>query len=44
MEINKKENNFIFTYKLKKGISREKGGIKVLNDLQFPESMLKELN
>ena len=45
MEIKKSPNNedFNFTYKLKKGISKVKGGIKVLNDLQFPESIIKEI-
>jgi hypothetical protein len=36
------ENNtqFVYTYKLEKGISRVKGGIKVLVDMKFPQSIL----
>lgn len=39
------ENNgeFIYTYKLKKGISTLKGGIRVLKDLEYPEEILKEI-
>jgi DNA mismatch repair ATPase MutS len=34
---------FNYTYKLKKGISTLKGGIKVLKDLGYPEEILKEV-
>jgi len=32
---------FNYTYKLKKGISTLKGGIRVLKDLEYPEEILK---
>lgn len=35
---------FNYTYKLKKGISTLKGGIRVLKDLNYPEEILKELD
>ncbi len=46
MKINKKldSNDYDFTYKLKKGISKVKGGIKVLKDLEYPELILKNMN
>ena len=34
---------FNYTYKLKKGISTLKGGIRVLKDLGYPEEILKEV-
>lgn len=34
--------DFIYTYKLQKGISNVKGGIKVLCDLQYPEYIINE--
>ena len=34
---------FNYTYKLKKGISTLKGGIRVLKDLGYPEEILKEI-
>ena len=36
-----KEHDFMYTYKLIDGISRVKGGIKVLRDLMFPKSILR---
>jgi DNA mismatch repair ATPase MutS len=35
-----KEEQFVYTYKLERGISRVKGGIKVLMDMKFPKSIL----
>ena len=43
MEISKTEKDFEFTYKIKKGISKTKGGIKVLKDLNYPEHILKNI-
>ena len=34
--------NFDYTYKIKTGISSVKGGIKVLKDLKYPESILSD--
>lgn len=36
-------NKFIYTYKIKKGISKVKGGLKVLVDLHYPEKVLQYL-
>jgi hypothetical protein len=43
LEIKKKDDNFEFTYRLKKGISKIKGGIKVLKDLEYPEEIIKSI-
>ena len=44
MEINKNNENFDFTYKLKKGISKIKGGVKVLKDLEYPDEIIKSIS
>ncbi len=36
--------NFTYTYKLVKGISSIKGGTKVLNDLNYPKTIVKSIN
>jgi len=41
MNINTENNNFIYTYKLKKGISEIKGGVKVLKDLNYPSEIIE---
>ena len=45
MEIktNKNNNDFKFTYRIKKGISKIKGGLKVLKDLQYPDTIIDKL-
>jgi DNA mismatch repair ATPase MutS len=40
MNIIEKENDFKYTYELKKGISNVKGGVKVLKDLDYPEEII----
>ena len=40
MEINNNDNDFTYTYKVVSGISKVKGGIKVLKDLAFPEEII----
>lgn len=43
MEVNVKENfHFEYLYKLNKGISKIKGGVKVLRDLKYPEDIINE--
>ena len=37
-------NDFKFTYKIKKGISKIKGGLKVLKDLEYPEMIIKTID
>ena len=46
MEIKKNKDNddFKFTYKIKKGISKIKGGLKVLRDLDYPEDIITSLS
>jgi len=40
MKINKNKNDFEYTYKINKGISKIKGGLKVLIDLKYPKDIL----
>lgn len=42
MDIEERNEDFVYTYKLVKGISNIKGGIKVLNDLNYPEEIVNE--
>ena len=42
MEIKKLKNDFICNYKIKKGISKIKGGIKVLKDLNYPYEIINK--
>lgn len=42
MDIEEGNEDFIYTYKLAKGISHIKGGIKVLNDLNYPQEIINE--
>jgi hypothetical protein len=37
---NKTPDSFTYTYKLKSGISTIKGGVKVLNDLDYPQEII----
>jgi len=41
MKTKNTENNFIYTYLIKKGISEVHGGIKVLYDMQYPDEIIK---
>jgi hypothetical protein len=40
MKTIKHDNNFKYTYEIKKGISRTKGGLKVLQDMEYPKEIL----
>ena len=40
MKTIKKNDNFEYTYKLIKGISKIKGGLKVLHDMKYPKEIL----
>ena len=44
MNVLKKNNDFVYTYKMKKGISKVKGAQKVLKDLSFPENIINGMN
>ena len=41
MCVTKKEDDFIYSYKMKPGISVVKGGVKVLTDLNYPQDIVK---
>jgi hypothetical protein len=43
MQINQIKDDFEFTYKLKKGISKTKGASKILKDLEYPEHILNSI-
>ena len=45
MEINKDKDtgDFNCSYKIKKGVSKVKGGLKVLKDLEYPEEIIKNI-
>ena len=43
MKIIENNNKFKYTYKLIKGISKIKGGTKVLNDLNYPNSIVNSV-
>jgi DNA mismatch repair ATPase MutS len=38
----KKQIDFKYTYKLERGISSVKGGIKVLRDMNYPDEILND--
>ena len=38
----KNEEDYKFTYKLKKGINKIKGGMKILKDLEYPENIISK--
>jgi hypothetical protein len=40
----KKYSEFIYTYELEKGISKTKGGVKVLNDMNYPNEIIENAN
>ena len=40
MKTIKKNDNFEYTYKLIEGISKIKGGLKVLTDMNYPKEIL----
>lgn len=42
MKIDMDGEDFVYTYKLEKGISNIKGGVKVLRDLEYPEYIINE--
>jgi energy-coupling factor transporter ATP-binding protein EcfA2 len=41
IKTNDEMNDFIYTYNLKNGISKVKGGIKVLRDLEYPKEIIE---
>ena len=44
MNVVKKDNDFVYTYKMKKGVSKVRGAQKVLKDLAFPENIINGMN
>jgi hypothetical protein len=44
MDVNVLENGeFIYTYKIKKGISKIKGGVRVLKDMDYPKEIIDSI-
>jgi DNA mismatch repair ATPase MutS len=44
MEVNVLEDgSFEYTYKIKKGISKIKGGIRVLKDMDYPQEIINTI-
>jgi len=44
MQVNNSEKGFVYSYKMIEGISEIKGGIKVLEDLHYPSSIIQDSN
>ena len=44
MKTVKKNDNFEYTYQLDEGISKIKGGLKVLHDMKYPKEILDLAN
>ncbi len=44
MKTEKTNNSFEYTYKLEEGISKTKGGLKVLHDMKYPQEILDLAN
>ena len=42
MSVKRNGEDFHYTYKLTKGISNVKGGVKVLKDLEYPDEIIRE--
>ena len=38
-----KDGSFEYTYKIKKGISKMKGGVRVLKDLNYPDHIINTI-
>jgi DNA mismatch repair ATPase MutS len=36
-------DNFNYTYKIKKGISKIKGGVRVLKDMDYPQEIINTI-
>ena len=43
MKVNNNAKDFEYTYKIKKGISKVKGAMKVLQDLNYPENIITNM-
>jgi|UniRef100_A0A6C0H3S7 energy-coupling factor transporter ATP-binding protein EcfA2 len=43
MKVNTNSKDFEYTYKIKKGISKVKGALKVLKDLNYPENIITNM-
>jgi DNA mismatch repair ATPase MutS len=43
MKVNNNAKDFEYTYKIKKGISKVKGAMKVLKDLNYPENIITNM-
>ena len=36
-------DSFVFTYKMKKGISKVHGALKVLEDMEYPDEIVQDV-
>jgi DNA mismatch repair ATPase MutS len=41
--IEKQDSKLIYTYKMKKGISKVQGAIKILEDMDYPDEIIKDV-
>ena len=42
MQVYQKGQDFQYTYKLTRGVSDIKGGVKVLKDLEYPDEIIRD--
>jgi DNA mismatch repair ATPase MutS len=43
VKTNSSGDDFEYTYKIKKGISKVKGALKVLKDLEYPDTIITNM-
>ena len=43
MNVIEKEDSFVFTYKMKKGISKVHGALKILEDMEYPDEIVQDV-
>lgn len=43
MNVIQKDDSFVFTYKMKKGISKIHGALKILEDMEYPDEIVQDV-
>ena len=43
MNVIEKDGSFVFTYKMKKGISKIHGALKILEDMEYPDEIVQDV-
>ena len=43
MNVIEKDESFVFTYKMKKGISKVHGALKILEDMEYPDEIVQDV-